>query len=114
MTQSTIYNFDEFGCFTLASTAFKDPRATIAQGVDVYLLPANATFIAPPVTPLEQQTSYQFNGTVWAVVPDYRGAIAYEQAEPYSAVMVSAPGEIPVGWALTPPVLPSEEPPVEG
>lgn len=42
-----IYNFDNNGYFTNESIAKIDPMESKEQGKDIYLLPKNATFVAP-------------------------------------------------------------------
>ena len=43
-----VYFYDENGIFTEEAPADIDPRATAAAGVEMYLLPVNATFDEPP------------------------------------------------------------------
>ena len=52
-------------------TAQLDPLETKVQGQNVYMLPANATFTAPP----EAKDGYAlvWNGTAWEYAEDRRG-----------------------------------------
>lgn len=101
----TLYCYDPQGVFTGTMEAKLDVKETKKQGIPVYLLPARSTRVATPVTELEAPNKYRFVDSAWVVAVDYRGQISYQQVEPYSAAVVTEVGELPVDWALTPPVI---------
>ena len=68
-----IYLFDEINKnFIRSEQAYLDPEETRIQGREIYLLPANATFDAPPVDVPAGQVAVFKNGA-WVIVPDNRG-----------------------------------------
>lgn len=88
---------------------FPDPVRSRKEGREVYLLPANATFTAPPA----KRTGYiaVWNGSGWIETEDHRGS----QYWPKGATSNSAPlemkelGPLPVGASLTRPKQTDEE-----
>ena len=73
------YNFEPIsGEYINAADARLDPMETEAQGQSVYLLPANATFEAPPITG-ENETAVWMDGA-WQISTDYRGQVYYDTA----------------------------------
>lgn len=66
-----IYNYDMAGVYTYASLAEQSPL----DAPGVFLIPANATAIAPPA--LGAQQAAVFANGEWAVVPDWRGVPLY-------------------------------------
>lgn len=65
------YRFDaDTKEFLYAEEAFLDPLETEQQGHDVYLLPADSTFMAP----LDAKEGYAvvWNGTAWEYIEDHR------------------------------------------
>lgn len=55
-----------------------DPLETEAQGEDVFLLPANATFIAPPEAAENEMQVFDEEAEIWSIVEDYRGTVHYD------------------------------------
>ena len=67
-----IYNFNKItGEFLGESTAHIDPLETQQQEKNVYLMPANATLIAPPT--VNKNEVAIFNGEQWEIKKDFRG-----------------------------------------
>lgn len=67
-----VYKYDEITKeFMSVETAFIDPLETELQGKDVFLLPANATFIAPLV--VKDGSAQVFKDGVWNYIEDNRG-----------------------------------------
>lgn len=90
-------------------TALLDPLETKAQGTNVYLLPANATFIEPT----EAQEGYVnvWNGEAWEQVEDHRGVEYWLPEDTYGAPAreMKELGALPDGATLTPPEQTQEE-----
>jgi hypothetical protein len=90
-----IYNYDNDGVYLGLSKANPNP---LEPGN--YLLPANSTTIAPPVTTLPEKPL--FNGSSWEVVEDYRGQVAYSTVDATGVVIVDI-GPIPEDKTLLSP-----------
>lgn len=45
-----IYRYDDEGVFLREDEGYLDPEETKKQGKEIYMLPANSTFTAPPKT----------------------------------------------------------------
>ncbi|WP_158149063.1 MULTISPECIES: tail fiber assembly protein [Pantoea] len=89
----TVYNFDAVsGEFTGSNDEY------LAQGVG---LPANACITAPPADEAGSVALYH-NGS-WQVIADHRGETVYSVYDG-SAVVISAPGDYPVGTTPQKPV----------
>ena len=88
---------------------FPDPVRSRMEGREVYLLPANATFTAPPA----KRTGYTsiWNGSGWAEVEDYRGVRYWPKGATFnSASMEMAElGPLPDGASLTRPEKTADE-----
>lgn len=88
---------------------FPDPVRSRMEGREVYLLPANATFTAPPA----KRTGYAavWNGSGWAEVEDHRGIQYWLKGAPYNSPSVEMKelGPLPVGASLTRPEQTAEE-----
>lgn len=98
-----IFNYQpDTGEFVGQSTARIDPLETEAQGQNVYLIPANATTVAPPAAP--DGKAAVFDGVAWALVDDYRGQTIYGPDD--ETKEVEALGPIDDGWSLTAPTPP--------
>ena len=67
----TAYGYDDDGLFTQAEICSPDPLESELAGKAVWLLPANATFIAPPAA--EAGKAAVWNGTAWELIEDNRG-----------------------------------------
>ena len=66
------YSYDaETKVYINSFNARKDPLESSIQGKDVWLLPANATFITPPEMPSGYTCIWQDNA--WVLVEDHRG-----------------------------------------
>lgn len=104
------YNFDpETKEFTHAELCNVDPLETKLAGHDVFLLPANATFVTPP----EPQEGYAivWNGEAWRYVEDYRGKEYWPAGSPWyaSPEEVKELGPLPEGASLVKPERSFEE-----
>ncbi len=66
--------------YVSSQTAHADPLETIAQKKGVYLIPANATAVAPPEPGENQVAVYDPKTEAWALKPDHRGRVMYDQA----------------------------------
>ncbi len=74
-----IYRYSKkTGEYLATKAANLDPRESIISGEDVYLLPANATFTAPPMlgTISANQVAI-WQGSSWGLEADYRGMVYY-------------------------------------
>lgn len=103
-----IYHYNPAdGQFLAASGARIDPVETQLRydetGVNelCFLLPANATSVAPP-TPQQDHTAF-FNGEGWDLVEDHRGKTIYNTATREAAV-INSTGAIPAEFTLLPPL----------
>lgn len=65
------YGYDDDGIFTQAEICSPDPLESELTGKAVWMLPANATFMAPPSA--ESGTVAVWNGTAWELQEDNRG-----------------------------------------
>lgn len=71
--QKLVYLFDDKNKnFIGSEQAYLDPLETQIKGENVYLLPENATFDAPPAEVPAGQVAVFKNGA-WVIVPDNRG-----------------------------------------
>ena len=88
------YNYDsETKIYTGSEEAYLDPEETKRQGQDVYCLPANATFVEPPIVSVHQVAVYN-NG--WEIVADYRGEyIVNSDMQP---IIQKDLGDLPEGY----------------
>ncbi len=93
------YNFDpETGEYRGAHQARLDPLESRRQRQDVYLLPAHATFIAPPKAKAAKAALFR-NGA-WQLVPDLRGVTYWDAGGEHA---IGALGEsVPAGAATDP------------
>ena len=58
--------------------AYLDVEESEIQETDIFTLPANATFIAPPE--LNQNQAAVFNGEAWEITSDFRGKMVYKKS----------------------------------
>lgn len=105
-----VYKYDEKTKeFIGTEEALLDPLETELQGENVYLLPANATFIEPT----EAQEGYVnvWNGEAWEQVEDNRGVEYWLPEDKFgaSAREMKELGALPEGATLTPPEQTQEE-----
>ena len=94
------YTFDSaIGEFLHSGTAAVDPLETLAQGKRVYLLPAASTWISPG----EKREGFAqvWNGETWEYMPDHRGKTVWKSSG--ESMTVTELGDVPAGYALTPP-----------
>lgn len=88
---------------------FPDPVRSRMEGREVYLLPANATFTAPPA----KRTGYTaiWNGTGWIETEDHRGVQYWLKGATFnsSPMEMKELGPLPAGASLTRPEQTDEE-----
>ena len=98
-----VYRYDDNGEYIGTEEALLDPLETELQGENVYLLPANATFIEPP----EAQESFArvWNGEAWEQVEDNRGVEYWLPEDTYGAParVMKELGALPEGATTTAP-----------
>ena len=93
-----VYNYDkDTKEFIGANTAFLDKVATRKAGVNKYLLPSYATFIAPPKTEIGEVAIFDMEKEKWNVVKDYRGRMVFN-IETRQGVIWDKLGAIPAGY----------------
>ena len=98
-----VYKYNDNGEYIGTEKALLDPLETEQQGENIYLLPANATFTAPP----EAQEGYinVWNGKAWEQVEDDRGVEYWLPEDKFGAPAreMKELGALPEGATLTPP-----------
>lgn len=98
-----VYKYNDNGEYIGTEEALLDPLETEQQGKNVYLLPANATFTAPP----EAQEGYinVWNGKAWEQVEDNRGVEYWMPEDKFGAPAreMKELGALPEGAILIPP-----------
>ena len=94
-----IFHFDKAtGELLGESEARLDPLETKGKGSEAYLVPANATEIAPPEAGKNEKAV--FDGSTWRLVPDFRGPFYKPDG---TAGAISRLGEeLPIGATLYP------------
>lgn len=98
------YHYDEHTKeYTHSEEAFLDPLESKKEGSPVYLLPANATFVAP--TPQDGHASV-WNGEAWDNIEDNRGKKYWLSTDPYGtpAREMTKLGTLPDGAIFTAPI----------
>lgn len=98
------YYYDEHTKeYTHSEEAFLDPLESKKEGSPVYLLPANATFVAP--TPQDGYASV-WNGEAWDNIEDNRGKKYWLSTDPYGtpAREMTKLGALPDGVLFTAPI----------
>lgn len=90
------------------SVAHVDPMRLKLLGETVYLLPANATFTAPPSTTKNQIAIYDVDKDKWEKVKDYRGMTVYNK-ETRQPVVWQEIGPLPSGYVTKLPKCINEE-----
>lgn len=104
------YSYDgETGEYIGKYPAQRDQLETTARGTDVWLLPVNATFMAPPSA--KSGTVAVWNGTAWELQEDNRGTKYWLpgddwQTEPHEMEGI---GPLPDGAVTTRPEKPLEQ-----
>lgn len=98
-----VYKYNDNGEYIGTEEALLDPLETEQQEKEVYLLPANATFIEPP----EVQESFArvWNGEAWEQVEDNRGVEYWLPEDKFGAPAreMKELGALPEGATTTPP-----------
>lgn len=99
-----VYKYDEKTKEYLGKAeALLDPLETKKQGTNIYLLPANATFTAPPAE--KEGFARVWNGESWQEVEDHRGTEYWLPGEGYGtpAHEMKDLGPLPEGATTTAP-----------
>lgn len=103
-----VYQYDERGIFVGAEETELDPLESKLQGKEVFLLPPNATFIAP-----EENSGFVpvWNGEKWEQVEDHRGVEYWLPVDKYGmrAREMEEIGPLPEGATTTAPEQTDEE-----
>lgn len=88
---------------------FPDPVRSRKEGSEIYLLPANATFTAPPA----KRTGYTavWNGSGWIETEDHRGIQYWPKGATFNSASMEMKelGPLPDGASLTRPEQTAEE-----
>lgn len=93
-----IYNYDSITKeYTGYVQAGLDPEETKKQGKNVYLLPANATFIKPPAS--EPFKARVFKEGAWSYEKDFRKGF-YKVDSSLNVTEITELGDIPDGYIL--------------
>lgn len=93
-----IYNYNPITFeYTGSQNADLDPQETKEQGKNVYLLPANATFIKPPAS--EPFKARVFKEGVWSYEKDFRKRF-YKVDSSLNVTEITELGDIPDGYIL--------------
>lgn len=105
-----VYRYDELTKEYIGTEeALLDPLETEKQGQNIYLLPANATFVQPQST----KNGYVnvFNGENWEQLEDHRGKEYWLDTDKYGtpASIVKEIGPIPGNAVFEPPEMTTEE-----
>ena len=103
-----VYKYDELTKeYIGVETAFLDPLETEIQGKEVYLLPANATFVEPTV---KDGYANVWTGEAWEQVEDNRNKEYWLDSDPYGtpARVMKELGAFPENAVFTAPVKPFE------
>ena len=104
-----VYKYNDNGKYIGTEKALLDPLETEQQGENIYLLPANATFTAPPAE--KEGFARVWNGEVWEQVQDNRGVEYWLPEDKFSAPAreMKEFGALPEGATLIPPKQTQEE-----
>ena len=93
-----IYNYDPITyIYTFSENADLDPEETKIQGKNVYLLPANATFLKPPAA--QEDKAIIWNENQWEYEADYRKNY-YKVSPSLDVLDIDSIGQIEEGYAL--------------
>lgn len=82
--------------------AILDPLESTQQGREVYLLPANSTFTAPPAA--KPGFAIVWGGDSWSHIADFRGKIVWKSYD--DGMTITELGDIPQGYTLSRPAKP--------
>lgn len=104
-----VYKYNDNGEYIGTEEALLDPLETEQQEKEVYLLPANATFTAPPAE--KEGFARVWNGEAWQEVEDHRGTEYWLPGDKYGTPSheMKELGTLPEGATLTPPEQTMEE-----
>ncbi|MCF0115093.1 MAG: hypothetical protein HUJ56_07040, partial [Erysipelotrichaceae bacterium] len=104
-----VYYFDEDKLFTYQTNADLDPLETQLAGHEVYLLPAQGTFV--PVPEHTEKQIPKWTGTEWELIEDHRGEYYYPKGSNYesSPIEMKEIGVFPEGSTLERPEMTEEE-----
>lgn len=91
-----IYRYDDEGVFLREDEGYLDPEETKKQGKEIYMLPANSTFTAPPKTNNDEIAIFK-NG-IWRIEKDYR--VQYSCNEELNIAIVDYIGSLKDGFIL--------------
>lgn len=97
------YRYDEQGIYVGQDEAFIDPLESKIAGQDVFVLPADCTFVVP-LADLEGFVQ-RWKGTAWEYVENHIGKTGYVNGEFFE---VKEYGPLPAGWSENAPD-PTEE-----
>ena len=103
-----VYKYDEITKeFMSVETAHLDPLETELQGKEIFLLPANATFVEPT---FKDGYASVWNGKAWEQVEDNRNKEYWLDSDPYGtpARVMKELGAFPDNAVFTAPVKPLE------
>lgn len=93
-----IYNYNPITFeYTGSQNADLDPQETKEQGKNVYLLPANATFLQPPAS--EPMKARVFKEGSWSYEKDFRKGF-YKVDSNLNVTDITELGDIPEGYIL--------------
>lgn len=98
-----VYKYNDNGEYIGTEEALLDPLETEQQEKEIYLLPANATFTAPPAE--KEGFARVWAGESWQEVEDHRGTKYWLPEDKYGAPAreMKELGALPEGAILTPP-----------
>lgn len=104
-----IYKYNDNGEYIGTETALLDPLETKKQQKNIYLLPANATFTAPPEA--KEGFARVWTGEAWQEVEDHRGTEYWLPDDVYGtpAHEMKELGPLPEGATTTAPEQTLEE-----
>jgi hypothetical protein len=91
-----IYYYSESGFYLGENTAMPNPLE-----IGEYLIPSNATAIAPPTMGVDETAIFDTLSESWSVVESHIGKEGYLSDEPYT---VDELGALPVGFSLDKPL----------
>jgi len=91
-----IYYYSESGFYLGENTAMPNPLE-----IGEYLIPSNATAIAPPSAGIDETAIFDTVSESWSVVANHIGKDGYLNDEPYT---VTELGDLPVGFSLDKPL----------
>ena len=105
-----IYNYAKNGEFLYSSTARPSPLDPHS-----FIIPANATTIAPPPAPLNKCAIFRVADNAWRMADDFRGFVLYkkEGGEKFTISEIGKnPGDYPDYISAPPPYTPDGKRPV--